>query len=262
MPTIAAINARCATLPPRGQLSPAELRAANEVWVTPLAREAANFQTLLNTQTSEMVNSALRGMGSVAGYGGIAGQADAAVRQLTLAQAGAASHAAAALNGLNGAAWQEAANSFGLAGGTAVAGGVRQALEMLSAVERTQSPSASMATSLASVVANAARIALPRPGFSPYPVPTIHIRREPRILPAEPKPSAPDNHRLRTSRIGRPRGSYDWYPEHIVQTYEQLACSGRYVTQERLAQELGVTLRTVQRWITEENMDLGWPPTL
>ncbi len=60
MPTIAAINARCATLPPRGQVSNAELRTVNEAWGHPLARVAADFQALLNTQTSEMVTSTAR----------------------------------------------------------------------------------------------------------------------------------------------------------------------------------------------------------
>ena len=104
MPTIAAINARCATLPPRGQLSTDELPIINQAWGHPLARVATDFQALLNTQTSEMITSALRGMGSVAGHGGIAKQANAAVRQLALAQARTASHAAGALNAGNIAA--------------------------------------------------------------------------------------------------------------------------------------------------------------
>jgi len=209
-----------------------------------------------------MVSDALRGMSAVAVPTGIVEQANTAVRQLGLGYAGSASYAAEALNGINRAALQEAANRFGLTGATAVAAGAKQAFDILSAVERMQLPIDPMVNSLANAVTNAARIALPSPVFSPYPLPTIHIRREPLFSPAEAGPIAPSTHRLRSSRIGRPRGSYGWYPERVVQTYEQLACSGRYVTQELLALELGVTLRTLQRWITAEHMDLGWPPEL
>ena len=96
----------------------------------------------------------------------------------------------------------------------------------------------------------------------PYPIPAIHIRREPLLPPAEPGPIAPSTQRLRASRIGRPRGSCDWYPERVVQTDGQLRCPDRHITQERLALELGVTLRTLQRWLTPEHMDLGSPPAL
>jgi hypothetical protein len=109
----------------------------------------------------------------------------------------------------------------------------------------------------------------------PFPMPAIHIRRErepsvfPRSIPCEddqwPPVRGEEDRRpsgYGTRRIGRPPHSYLCTPEFVVMTYQRLAESGRYVTQEALAIALNIKLRTLQGWLTPEKMGLGWPPRL
>jgi hypothetical protein len=238
------------------------MRIINEQWWHPFARVASEFQALFTTQTSEMVNSVLRGLGGVAIPPGVVEQASTAINQLATGQISAAAQVAEALNASNTAALRDATNVFALTGDAAVTATAKQAIGIISAVERMPLPFDSAADSLVRTVANAAAAMTPSTLIRPYPLPAIHIRREPHFPSPEPEQITPSTQQLCTSRIGRPRGSYRWYPERVVQVYEELTCSGRYVSQERLARKLGVTLRTLQNWIAAGGMNLGWPPKL
>ncbi len=62
-------------------------------------------------------------------------------------------------------------------------------------------------------------------------------------------------------RRGRPKGSFLRTPERVLMVYADLYASGDYVTQEALAKALSVTVRTLQNWLSETGMGLGWPPS-
>jgi len=45
----------------------------------------------------------------------------------------------------------------------------------------------------------------------------------------------------------------------VISTYKRLAEAGYHVTQQALADALGIQLRTLQRYLTQDHMGLDWP---
>jgi hypothetical protein len=262
--TITSLAATGAPVPPPispalfGQMDAAALLGPSYATM----REAFGLHQPFHGYAGDSIAAATKLLGGSLPSPAFFGQIDSTVKQLANQQNAIATAVGTAIGAL------VERETFGISGmsDAILASGVGPATAAMKAVADSQAALTSMqsgfghwADSLTRLTQDIARLGTAGSAPIPYPIPAIHIRRAPAPLPSGQEASLIVPERRRR-RLGRPRGSYQCAPELVIATYHRLAASSRHVTQEQLASELGVELRTIQRWLTQEHMGLGWPP--
>lgn len=259
MVSVASITAKGAAMPPQislsrfGQIDAAALLGPSYSTM----REAFGLHQPLHGYAENSFAAAAKLLGNPLSSSAFFGQIDSTVKQLASQQSSIASAAGTAIGAL---VEREAHGLAGMSDAIFASGigrattAIKMVAESQAALTDIDSGLAHWADSFTRMPQNIARLGT----IVSYPIPAIHIRRAPASLPLEDEDLSIAPERC-TRHLGRPRGSYQCSPELVISTYKRLAESGRYVTQGRLAEELGIELRTLQNYLSPRRMGLGWP---